>query len=80
MANYYAPDSWYEPEYDPVDTSEWVHVNDLPDLDLMGDEIKKLIEIVYGQRDLEDIDDVIDELAGQLNIRWDLALKTIRKV
>lgn len=78
--DYEYPSDWFEPDCDEMDTSEWVHVDDMPDLDHMADELKKLIEIVYGHRDLEDIDEVIDELASQLNVRWDLATKQIRKV
>jgi len=74
---YEYPAGWFEPE---DDRGDWVHVDDMPDMDHMADELKKLIEIVYGQRELEDIDDVIDEMASQLNVRWDLATKQIRKV
>lgn len=81
MLDYYAPDWWYEPEEEPIDYHEdYIHVDDLPNFQVMEDEVKKLIEIVYGKREIDEIDSVIDELTGQLNIKWDLIPRTIKRV
>lgn len=65
------PDSWYEPDYDPPTPADygWVREEDIPDLDSIKDFIKGVIEAVYVTGDVEELENCLDELCGQFDLK-----------
>jgi hypothetical protein len=66
MRDYYAPDWWYEPDVDPME--DYVHVDDLPDLDHARDHMKGLFEVLYGTKDISALEDHLEEICSVLDM------------
>lgn len=69
--DYYVPDSWYEPDYDPPSPADygWVHEDDLPNLDSVEDFLKGVIEAVYVTGNVEELENCLDEICSQFNLK-----------
>jgi len=67
----YAPDSWYEPDVEPETPADygWVHQDDLPDVDHCEDMLKGIIEALYTTGDVAALEDCLDELTGQFDMK-----------
>lgn len=78
MRDYYAPDWWYEPDdVDPRD--DYVHVDDLPDLDHARDHMKAMFEILYGSKDLDSLENHLEEICAVLEMKIPMDALKIRK-
>lgn len=67
----YAPSSWYEPDVEPETPADygWVHQDDLPDTDHCEDMLKGIIEALYVTGDVAALEDCLDELTGQFDMK-----------
>lgn len=57
----------YEPE-SPADYG-WIHEDDCPDIDHCADMLKGMIEALYKTGDVAALEDCLDELAGQFDLK-----------
>lgn len=69
--DYGPPDSWYEPDCDPVTPADygWVHEDDVPDLDHCKDMLQGIIEAFYQTGSVEELENCLDEICGQFDLK-----------
>lgn len=66
-----------EPFADPM--SDYVHVDDLPDMDGIRYHMRRVFECLYGNRDVEDLDDELEEVCTALDMKLPTSKLTIRR-
>lgn len=78
--DYGPPDSWYEPDYEetPADHG-WIHEDDLPDLDSVRDFLTGVIEAVYVTGDVESLENCLDEICGQFDLKLPAGQPILKK-
>lgn len=69
--DYGPPDSWYNPDPDPITPADygWIHKDDVPDLDHCMDMLKGILEAVYVTGNVEELENCLDELSGQFDLK-----------
>ena len=58
----------YEPYIDDY-KKEYVHIDEIPDLDDMKVRMKNVLDIVYGDSEIEDLEIELEELAAHLDLK-----------
>ena len=79
MRDYYAPDWWYEPDCDVSPYDDYVHVDDLPDLDHARDHMKAVLEALYGNGSLENLESSLEEVLSILEMKLPTVNLCVRK-
>lgn len=58
----------YDDHYCNEPNEDWVHIDDLPDLDAAKEHLKAVIHSLYATGSLDDLEDHLDELAHLLEV------------
>ncbi len=69
---------YYMDYYDEI--YPYVHVDDLPDWEDLRQRMKKILQIVYGNRSLDELDDNFEEICGALDLNIPLTPVKIKKI
>lgn len=80
---------WYEPSlradfddpyyYDDPRENDYVHVDDLPDLDHARDHMTKVLEALYSGASLESLESSLEEVLSILEMKMPTGPLTVRK-
>ena len=73
MNHWYEPslrDDFYDPHYyEDHSKDDYVHVDDLPDLDHMRDHMQKVLETLYAGASLESLESSLEEVLSILEMK-----------
>lgn len=78
--NYERPMSWYDPEPETPADYGWVHEDDLPDFDRCKDMLQGCLEALYKIGDVAKLEDCLEELCHQLNVKFELGTPELEKI
>jgi len=65
MRGYFEPPEFYE----DATRSDYVHVDEIPNIPSMKENLKKIFEVIYGDGDVEDIEVELEEMAKELEMK-----------
>jgi hypothetical protein len=71
MYDYCELDDWNEPDFDPPTPADygWIHEDDIPDLNSTKCFIKGMLESVYLTGNIEKLEECLDEICGQFDLK-----------
>jgi|GEM_PF-5658700 len=83
MNEWYEPslrDDFYDPSYHEDHThDDYVHVDDLPDLDHARDHMQQVLDALYSGASLESLENSLEEVLSILEMKMPSGPLTIRK-
>lgn len=56
-------------------SSDWMHVNDIPDLSNAKSQLKSILSILYGNGDASSLEDHLEELCAELDMKMPLSYR-----
>lgn len=65
------PNWWYDPDPEPETPADygWIHEDDCPDIEHCQDMLKGIMEALYKTGNVAMLEDCLDELVGQFDLK-----------